>query len=270
MEEASGNPWNPASRVFWGSEPKKKANLLFIVAILGLVFSFVGPFIMGFSVRYMNFFWLYGGQSLSNVPFLHGLILLWAVKMKSKPSDMFSLLLGLLVIWSFAKIFFSLSNLVGTYTLESLEYVTPLLVHILLSFWIAGITVLLWKRTRDKEHYGPNPNTLLIIISVILIMATYHDASMIYDWSYETVEFFLLYLISGSLGTPLFWGAFILLYIYRTEIEPWEDVRPGVSVSKDSGISAYGANKLKEAKELLDRGVISEEEFKQIKDDYLK
>jgi shikimate kinase len=60
------------------------------------------------------------------------------------------------------------------------------------------------------------------------------------------------------------------LYIYRTEIEPWEDVRPGVSVSKDSGISAYGANKLKEAKELLDRGVISEEEFKQIKDDYLK
>ena len=40
--------------------------------------------------------------------------------------------------------------------------------------------------------------------------------------------------------------------------------------SKDSGISAYAASKLKEAKELLDRGVISEEEFKQIKDDYLK
>ena len=39
---------------------------------------------------------------------------------------------------------------------------------------------------------------------------------------------------------------------------------------KDSGISAYAASKLKEAKELLDRGVISEEEFKQIKDDYLK
>ena len=267
MEEASGNPWNPASRVFWGSEPKKKANRLFIVAILGLVFSFVGSFIiMGFSVRYMDFFWLYGGHSLSNVPFLHGLILLLAVKMKSKPSDMFSLLLGLLVIWSFAKIFFSLINLVEFGGLD----VTPLLVHILLSFWIAGITVLLWKRTRDKEHYGPNPNTLLIIISVILIMATYHDASMIYDYTTDSVDFVLLYLFSGSLGTPLFWGAFTLLYIYRTEIEPWEGVRPSVSVSKDSGISAYGANKLKEAKELLDRGVISEEEFKQIKDDYLK
>ena len=255
---ASDNPWNPASRDFWGSEPEKKANLLFIVAILGLVFSFGGQFMTGLS---RGFFSLYGGYFLSNVPFLHGLILLLAVKIKSKPS----LLLGLLVIWSFVKIFFSLYGMLvyGYFDGSSA-------VHILLSFWMAGITVLLWKRTEDKEHYGPNPNTLLIIISVILIMATYQDASRIYDWTSDTVDFVWGYLLSGRLGTPLFWGAFILLYIYRTEIEPWEDDRPGVSVSKDSGISAYAASKLKEAKELLDRGVISEEEFKQIKDDYLK
>jgi hypothetical protein len=257
---ASDNPWNPASRDFWGSEPVKRANLLFIVAILGLVFSFGGQF-----MTYYIFYW-YGEYSLSGVPFLHGLILLLAVKMKSKPSDMFSLLLGLLVIWSFAKIFFSLINLVEFGGLD----VTPILVHILLSFWIAGITVLLWKRTRDKEHYGPNPNTLLIIISVILIMATYHDASMIYDYTTDSVDFVLLYLFSGSLGTPLFWGVFILLYIYRTEIEPWEDASTSYeSQQTRSGISAYNASKLKEAKELLDNGVISEKEFQEIKDEYL-
>ena len=35
------------------------------------------------------------------------------------------------------------------------------------------------------------------------------------------------------------------------------------------GISAYGAGKLKEAKDLLDSGVITEEEFQQIKDEYM-
>jgi hypothetical protein len=35
------------------------------------------------------------------------------------------------------------------------------------------------------------------------------------------------------------------------------------------GISAYGASKLKEAKDLLDSGIITEEEFQQIKDEYL-
>ena len=257
---ASDNPWNPASRDFWGSEPVKRANLLFIVAILGLVFSFGGQF--------MTYYIVFYGYSLSGVPFLHGLILLLAVKMKSKPSDMFRLLLGLLVIWSFAKIFLSL-----LYEPLVYGYFDGLSANILLSFWVAGITVLLWKHAGDREFDGPNPNTLLLIISVILIIATYQDASRIYDWSYDTVEFVLFYLLSGRLGTPLFWGAFTLLYIYRTEIEPWEDVSTSYDLESHqtrSGISAYNASKLKEAKELLDNGVISEEEFKQIKDDYLK
>ena len=36
------------------------------------------------------------------------------------------------------------------------------------------------------------------------------------------------------------------------------------------GISAYGASKLKEAKDLLNNGIITEEEFQQIKDEYLQ
>ena len=43
-----------------------------------------------------------------------------------------------------------------------------------------------------------------------------------------------------------------------------------VSEEQSFGISAYGATKLKEAKDLLDSGIITEEEFQQIKDEYLQ
>ena len=274
---ASDSPWNPVSRAFWGSDPETRVNLLFYTAIFGLVFSFCGtfifPFVFGFRLNAVGYS---GTVSFSGVPVLHGLILLWAVKMKSVPADKFRLLLGLLVFWSFVKILLSL--------LEAWFWIhwSPLalwsagilvIASLSLDFWVAGMTVLLWKRTGDKEPYAPNPNTLLIIISVILIMATYQDASRIYDWSYDTVEFVLFYLLSGRLGTPLFWGAFTLLYIYRTEIEPWEDASTSYDLESHQtrhGISAFNASKLKEAKELLDNRVISEEEFQQIKDEYLQ
>ena len=62
---------------------------------------------------------------------------------------------------------------------------------------------------------------------------------------------------------------------YYTRIKNAEDnpEYPGTEEAPEKqsfGISAYGASKLKEAKDLLDSGIITEEEFQQIKDEYLQ
>ena len=74
------------------------------------------------------------------------------------------------------------------------------------------------------------------------------------------VTFIILLIHAGPL---LFWVPFTLLYVYRTEIEPWEEI--AVPSPKDFTMNAYTANKLQEAKDLLDRGIISMEEFLEIK-----
>jgi signal transduction histidine kinase len=103
-----------------------------------------------------------------------------------------------------------------------------------------------------------------------------------YNWffSIHNIRFDL---ILETLMFTLFWYSMACFYSYRANIKPWitfeshlEEIeleaRKQARREKESGrgVSAYAASKLKEAKELLDRGVISEEEFRQIKDDYLK
>jgi len=247
---ASDNPWNPASRDFWGSEPESKANQLFIMAIIGLCISFFGLMFHG---KFALF------ASVDRWPLFHAFILLLSVKMKTRPR--FRTLLVLLLVWSAFKIFMSVSGrfyLFGYYWSNSYW-----LVGFMFALSLAGMTFLVWKQTQKKEHYGPSAKTFLRIVSLILVIRLAYDALFAYEW-WSDSGLILLYL-----GPFLFWVPFSLLYIYRTEIEPWEDASSD-GASKDSGISAYAASKLKEAKELLDRGVISEEEFKQIKDDYLK
>ena len=257
---ASDNPWNPASRDFWGSEPENKVNLLFIVGILGLfliAFSFVG---------FMRFFGLWVGTFFlpSDVPIFHGFVLLLAIKMKSRPSNVFRAVLGLLVIWSIIRMLFMISWYWGWY--DNTDILGISLLHV----WMTGITFLLWKHAGDREFHGPNPNALMIFIFVTLIIGTYITWSTF--WWFDPGSSFYLLQVSKFLGFPLFWGAFTLLYIYRTEIEPWEDASTSYDLESQqtrSGISAYNASKLKEAKELLDNRVISEKEFQEIKDEYL-
>tara|TARA_Y100001960_G_C14269184_1_gene631321 strand:- start:40 stop:501 length:462 start_codon:yes stop_codon:yes gene_type:complete len=71
------------------------------------------------------------------------------------------------------------------------------------------------------------------------------------------------------LGPILFWFPFTLLYVYRIEVEPWKsDVR--IPKKKNLGsIDVYTANKLLEAKELLDKGIITMDEFLEIKGEHI-
>jgi len=288
---ASDDSWSPWSRAFWGSAPRNKAYPLFIVAIIGLVLSMFRAFWLD-EVDMWHYPGTWSGGTVEfRVPIFHSFILLWAVKMEYRPGALFRLLLVLLVIWSFIGILIALwfASALGfedfVHSYPSWDY---WVVDILQGFWMLCITILLWKRAGYKEYAGvmsidsrlrraferneikePTPKTLLIFIFVILTIGVYQDVSWIH--SYRPTEFVWLYLYSGSLGFPLFWGAFTLLYFYRTEIEPWkEEPKEDTSARENLGISSHSAGKLMEAKELLDRGVISEEEFKQIKDDYLK
>ena len=256
---ASDNPWNPGSRAFWGSEPENKVNLLFIVGILGL-------FLTAFSlVGLINYFWI-GSLAQEGVPLFHGFVLLLAIKMKSRPSNVFRAVLGLLVIWSIIRMFLVILWFWGWYDNSFILGIS------LLYVWMTGITFLLWKHVGDREFHGPNPNALMIFIFVTLILGTYQYITWLNDWFGPGSSFYLLQ-VSEILGFPLFWGAFTLLHIYRIEIEPWEDASTSYDLESHQtrhGISAFNASKLKEAKELLDNRVISEEEFQQIKDEYLQ
>lgn len=257
---ASDNPWNPGSRAFWGSEPENKVNLLFIVGILGL-------FLTAFSlVGLINYFWI-GSSAQEGVPLFHGFVLLLAIKMKSRPSNVFRAVLGLVVIWSIIKMLFAILGVWGLYGYHTNTYILGIS---LLYVWMTGITFLLWKHVGDREFHGPNPNALMIFIFVTFILVAYQYITWLNYWSESGIYLLMVFKI---LGFPLFWGAFTLLYIYRTEIEPWEDASTSYDLESHQtrhGISAFNASKLKEAKELLDNKVISEEEFQQIKDEYLQ
>ena len=46
----SNNTWNPASKDFWGHNPERKVNLLYYIAICGLLISFFGVYFDNFLI----------------------------------------------------------------------------------------------------------------------------------------------------------------------------------------------------------------------------
>ena len=59
----------------------------------------------------------------------------------------------------------------------------------------------------------------------------------------------------------------ILLFVFATRQTGRENV--SMAEPESSGMSAYASSKLLEAKDLLDRGAITEEEFQQMKKEIL-
>ena len=86
---------------------------------------------------------------------------------------------------------------------------------------------------------------------------------------------YFLYVISLPISLGLFFYSIACLYSYRYNIEPWgEEENPygygqlPPETPANVGISVANASKLKEAKELLDQGILDEKEFQKIKDEY--
>ena len=255
----SNNSWNPASKDFWGPNPERKVNILFIIAIIGIVIS-----IFSFFMTYFGFF------GLDKWPLVHGLFLLLAVKMKTRPGPYFRVFLVILLGWSVIKCLFRLwwilmilsweESIEETFSYLWVGFMFPVII-------MPAMTFIIWKQTQKKEPYGdgeiygPSAKTFLKIASFILIIQLIYDV-----WSAD--QLFFLYMDASihpllHVVHLLFWVPFTLLYVYRTEIDPWEEVT--IPSPKNFSMNAYTANKLQEAKDLLDRRIITMEEFLEIK-----
>jgi hypothetical protein len=267
----SNNSWNPASKDFWGPNPEKrlrKANILFITAIIGILISFLG-YVFGPLFGIYLLYYSYTDQW----PLFHAFCLLLAVKVKTRPGPYFRAFLVILLIWSALKAFlFLLTTYWEFYYFDDFEN----FIYYVFGGFMFGVivmpamTFLIWKQTQKKEPYGdgeiygPSAKTFLEIASVIIIIRVIYDIWRVEQefgyWIFDPRYLDILFL---SVGPLFFWVSFTLLFVYRKEIDPWEEVT--IPSPKNFSMNAYTADKLQEAKDLLDRRIITMEEFLEIK-----
>jgi len=197
------------------------------------------------------------------------------------------------------------SRLFGTYDPETytLHIIRP--IWLLLSFLSLGLYGFILSKS-DKEmnelmrqmpetavNLGPTAMSRtsifmsitavsqLLIFFCLLIFGYFVELG--YYWVESIGDLFKGYLWSYNDGERI--NPLSYLYIpnliatvalaYYTRIKNAEEnpEYPGTEEAPEKqsfGISAYGASKLKEAKDLLDSGIITEEEFQQMKEEYLQ
>jgi hypothetical protein len=166
-----------------------------------------------------------------------------------------------------------------------------ILILLELEFWIDLTTADIWNFLAFIAELG----VIIILMSAISSVFSsklYSDKIFIYSLIsiffisllttiYFILQFFgglkeypvyLLYVISLPISFGLFSYSMACLYSYRSNVEPWAEEESnelvGQSTPANTGISVAAASKLKEAKELLDQGIIDEDDFQKIKDEY--
>jgi len=158
-------------------------------------------------------------------------------------------------------------------------------------YWIEFLTYDIWNFLAFIAELG----VIIILMSAISSVFSsklYSDKIFIYSLIsiffisllttiYFILQFFgglkeypvyLLYVISLPISFGLFSYSMACLYSYRSNVEPWAEEESnelvGQSTPANTGISVAAASKLKEAKELLDQGIIDDDDFQKIKDEY--
>ena len=120
--------------------------------------------------------------------------------------------------------------------------------------------------------------SLIFLFFIFLLTTTKGILNWFSDETYTSPSdypVYFLYVISLPISLGLFFYSIACLYSYRYNIEPWgEEENPygygqlPPETPANVGISVANASKLKEAKELLDQGILDEKEFQKIKDEY--
>ena len=118
--------------------------------------------------------------------------------------------------------------------------------------------------------------SLIFLFFIFLLTTTKGILNWFSDETYTSPSdypVYFLYVISLPISLGLFFYSIACLYSYRFNIEPWseeENLYGGLppQTPANTGISVANASKLKEAKELLDQGIIDDEEFQKLKDEY--
>ena len=198
------------------------------------------------------------------------------------------------------------SKLFDTYDLEShiLHIIRP--IWLLLSFLSLGLYGFILSKSDEEVNellkqmpgtaVNPGHSALfrtstfmsvtaasqLLIFFCLLIFGFLVEIIWEYYWVESLGDLFKGYLWSDNDGeiNPLSYlyipnliATVALAYYTRIKNAEENPEYPGIEEAPEKqsfGISAYGATKLKEAKDLLDSGIITEEEFQQIKDEYLQ
>jgi hypothetical protein len=138
------------------------------------------------------------------------------------------------------------------------------------------LMLLIFSVLSSKLHSDKIMIYSLISIFVILLLVTIKGFVNWFGDDLPTTPLdypiYSLYVISLPISFGLFSYSMACLYSYRYNVEPWGEEESNEFVRQstpaNTGISVASASKLKEAKELLDQGIIDEDDFQKIKDEY--
>ncbi|MBS20490.1 MAG: hypothetical protein CL739_00135 [Chloroflexi bacterium] len=257
----SNKSWNPAKKEFWETNPDIKINLLIAMGFIGLLLSFIG------------WWWVYIWNWITHFdyPFedrlagIQALLLFMIVIKGNRPNQIYRVFLVILLLLSCVKILMTLIYNWFWYIYTD-EFFTVLnaLYDLMNGLLLAIATFLLLKLCNlEKGGFWNSERFLIFVFSILIIR-------VIYDFGFALVlNSTLERVLIQDFGSIIFWSSFSLIYVYRTDIKPWKkDIR--IPNEKKSGtIDVYTANKLLEAKELLDKGIITMDEFLEIKGEHM-
>ena len=287
---------NPLCVDFWGDNPEQRLRIINIVLLVSLCLSF-----RELLFAYEDY--EYGSRSLSyndspysgplilvtRVPIIYASILIYCFNRNVYPNSFLKLMLIVPVMGVVSASLSSWSNSLIVYnegynrwsyeygfTLIYGDTILPEVIFLLSLFSILlflFFTIQIYRMKVDFANYVVYFIFSLIILNILISFLWFNNilkpALEQHDWffSIRNIRFDL---VLETIMFTIFWYSMACLYSYRSNIKPWvTNDEFIVKQTKSSGISLYNAQKLTEAKELLERGVLTEEEFQEIKDEHL-
>ncbi len=233
---------------------------------------------------------LFGISSVLSFPLIYGLYLVYFYGKENSDSLSFKLdseiekilpfvfmvLMGkyLLVFLYEATIFldYEIYRIFYIFLISELVFICTLLIF---SLHMAGIV-----NIKSSKEIISISSFFIIVYTIAKI---YYTVSGEYSysgemfWTTDIVISYKLFELLQLISLPMFYYSILSLFAYRVEIKPFEEsISSGNNVQTfEAKVPKYNLNseemvaKLKEAQELLKQGIISEDEFKKIKEEYL-
>ncbi|MDC0161312.1 SHOCT domain-containing protein [Marine Group III euryarchaeote] len=254
---------------------------------------------MSFSSRYSLgecYYWgdgaigLFGISSVLSFPIFYGLYLVYFYGKNNSDSLSFKLdsevekilpFVFIILMGKYLLVFFyeainildyEVYRIFYIFLISELVFISTLLIF---SLHMAGISTI----KSSKEIISIS----FVFIIVYTIAKIYYTSSGEYSysgemfWTTDIAISYKLFELLQLISLPMFYYSILSLFAYRVEISPFEEnISSGNNVQTfEAKVPKYNLNseemviKLKEAQELLKQGIISEDEFKKIKEEYL-
>nr|ABZ09406.1 hypothetical protein ALOHA_HF4000APKG7N23ctg4g18 [uncultured marine microorganism HF4000_APKG7N23] len=282
---------------FWGDNPEQRLRIINIVLLVSLCLSFRELLFAyedyGYGSRSSLFYndSPYSGPLIlvTRVPIIYASILIYCFNRNIYPNSFLKLMLIVPTMNIAYASLLSWSNSLSVYkegyygwthkwdvTLIYGDSILPEVIFLLSLFSVLlflFFTIQIYRMKVDFANYVIFFIFSLILLNILISSLWFNNVlepaleQHDYFFSISNIRFDL---ILETVMFTIFWYSMACLYSYRSNIKPWVTNDDYLfEQTKSSGISLHHAQKLKEAKELLERGVLTEEEFQEIKDEYL-